>query len=271
MPLLEMLKGFELANGALRSVDRNRAFYQRIWAALWGRTLRLSVTGAAGAGKSVLVQQLTRAYSLDYRHPGTSRHLESETMRLGWRRRVVFNAIPGQDAEPRHSAADRVLQSKASEGSLHVVCNGYNTLRDQVAMKAAVADGAVSVEQYRQRQLQAELNDLDDTCARIRRAHRAHRQPKWMIVVLSKVDLYLQQIEGVRDYYTCETQPFARRLAKLRAEVGSDQFDWRVVPVCSLIEPFEWNGEKLPSQLDTMQDRNELLRNLRAEIESHCD
>jgi hypothetical protein len=107
------------------------------------------------------------------------------------------------------------------------VANGYATGR-----RPAGRTG--NVEADREEQLERELEDWTVTAHRIasmavRRAH-----PTWLIVVVTKVDLYPDDVDAVvQSYSPGSGTPFGDRLDELRALAGGAKLSVDVLPACS--------------------------------------
>jgi hypothetical protein len=247
---------------------------RRIGAILFGRKTHLVVSGMAGVGKSVLLAALNKAVIPGFELPSRSVQAEHKVIRprLGRRNRIALTVLPGQDASERHrSARDSFHGSEPIEGIVHVVANGYTHIREPQARRQMVeANGIRTVADFRALQLQAELKDLDDTCALIRSSHQHRNRPLWMIVAATKVDLYPGELEEARQRYSrAGSGPFVERLKALEGQLGSDNFGWEAEPVCSYLQPFDWNGEVVPSACGDDR-RNHLVLNLLKAIDAHC-
>ena len=90
------------------------------------------------------------------------------------------------------------------------------------------------------------------------------------MIAVTKVDLFYDQLESILEYYVPNgSSPFANVMKEFLAAVGSDNFSWRVAPVCTTLQPFEWNLEALQPQL-AEQARNEQFVAFLSRLEECC-
>ncbi len=109
------------------------------------------------------------------------------------------------------------------------------------------------IEDYRKAQLREEIDDLDGICRYIRESIRVTGQPKWLLIAVTKIDLYYERIEQARDRYQVGDSDFTRRIQKLSNRVGSDNFKWEVLPVCSILDDFRLGDKIYESQFKEKQ------------------
>jgi 50S ribosome-binding GTPase len=247
---------------------------------LLGRRTSIAITGMQGVGKTVLLDHLTgKPYAMkrktviyNYILPQQSqKHEESKAKSKG--KKIILTTVPGQDAEPRHVALDRLFQSKQPvEGVIHVVANGYARVRSETARRVMARELKIdSIDKFRAFQLEKELADLGDTCEAIRAGHKRRHAPKWMIVAVDQADLYQDTISDVRDFYSPESNSmFAKRLKELKTQVGTDFFRWdHTIPVSASLDPFEWNGSRVDPQI-TAEGRDAYLVQFFEILKSYC-
>ncbi len=155
-----------------------------------------------------------------------------------------------------------------------MVCNGFVTIREPDAQRVLLEDlKLTSIQKYREHQLAAELQDLDETCDLIRTAIRHTKSPKWILIAVTKVDLFHEtdQLREAEQYYgTTAKSAFAQRLRTLQNQVGSDNLDWGASPVCSWLDDFKWDGQTRHTRLSTSQ-RNAMLIGFAKTLEGYCD
>ena len=237
----------------------------------WLRKYPIAFTGMAGAGKTVLYDHLRgAAHSTSYRPPGKSESLERAPAKLG-KKRMALHVVPGQDSLPRVVALDRLfLGRKPPLGVVHVVCNGFNELRSRYAADIFREDLQLrTVEALRNKLRELELDDLDETCDRVRQAIHRRRRTHWMIVAVAKADLFADNLEEAQAYYeTDPNSPFVKRLRRLQSQAGSDSFRWAAAPVCCWLEDYIWNGSTVQSRVDSGR-RNQMLLDFAKRLEDY--
>lgn len=187
----------------------------------------VAVTGMTGAGKSELVDHLS-GRAREGGVPDSGSAVMERRVRRGRRLRGFrFRVVPGENAATRLGALDEVFHDDPVDGVLHVVANGYATGR-----RPAGTTGAVQAE--RDEQLRRELEDWTVTAHRIASMAVRRHHPTWLIVVVTKVDLYPDQVdEVVHSYSPRSGTPFGDRLDELRALAGGAKLSIDVLPVCS--------------------------------------
>ncbi|HEY6332687.1 MAG TPA: hypothetical protein VI756_25410 [Blastocatellia bacterium] len=260
------------AKEAYKNREEIAGAWDKITALLFGKKKSIAFTGMAGVGKTVSFEHLTgKAYKQGYSPPPTSQAREGGKVSFQ-KKRIHITVIPGQDSPPRLEAVDEVFFGKKGvDGIIHVVSNGFVELRDPVAKQVLVDNGLDTSEKYRQHQLGEELRSLDSTCELVRQAIRRHRKPRWMLVAVSKADLFYETITTVRQFYSPFGQSrFSDRLKQLRAQVGADNFQWDAAPTCAWLEDFDWNGEKVHSILKP-NERDHFLGAFAKLLETYCE
>jgi NTPase len=190
----------------------------------------VAVTGMTGVGKTVLVDKLCHRTSASGPVESGSAVMEYRVRRGGNLRGFRFRVVPGENAATRLGALDEVFHDDAVDGVLHVVANGHATGR-----RVAGTTGAAAV--THEEQLARELEDWTITAHRIASMAVRRPHPTWLIVVVTKVDLYPESIdEVVRSYSPGSGTPFGNRLDELRSLAGAAKLAVDVLPVCSLVE-----------------------------------
>jgi hypothetical protein len=191
----------------------------------------VAVTGMTGVGKSELVDHLSgRARTGGVPESGSAvmeRRVRRDRRVRGFR----FRVVPGVNAATRLGAIDEVFHDDPVDGVLHVVANGYATGR-----RPAGTTGTVEVD--REAQLERELEDWTVTAHRIASMAVRRSHPTWLIIVVTKVDLYPDDVEEVvRSYSPHSGTPFGDKLDELRALAGGAKLSIDVLPACSQVEP----------------------------------
>lgn len=244
------------------------------WSYLFGRKTSVAFTGMEGVGKTVLFDHLSgRAFVEGYKPPMRSEKAESGSVTTT-EKRLVLQVIPGtRDSQPRLESLNKIFrESKPVDGVIHVVANGFASTRNHDTIQALlVREKLNTIPKYRSFRLNSEMNDLEETCQAIREAHHKHRRPTWLIVAIDKVDLYQDSVLKVRSYYSPEGDScFSQRLRLLQTQVGSDNFRWKAVPVCTWLEQFAWHKQVVGSQV-TAEMRNGYFAQFRDELQNTCE
>ncbi len=259
---------------ALKEAYRGRDDAKEAWSKIFGKR-RFVFTGLSGVGKSVLCDFLTgKGFEQGYLPPQPSQSVEkgklSKTLKKD-KPRIAISVLPGQDDFPRLQGLDEIfLGKKGVDGVIHVVSNGFIDERSSVTREFLIKENRLqTIQQFRQYQLKKELADLDATCEIIRKSIHKHQKPKWLLVAVTKADLFYDKLEVARVYYSPNGKSkFAKRLKELQIQVGTDNFRWETVPVCAWLDDFEWNNEKQPSVLK-VDERDHFIATFAAEMANY--
>ncbi len=187
----------------------------------------VAVTGMTGVGKSHLVDRLVRRSSGDSVAEVGSAVMERRTRHSPRLRGFRFLVVPGDNAATRLGALDEVFHDEPVDGVIHVVANGYATPR-----RTAGTTGAATA--TREAQLAAELEDWTITSHRIASMAVRRDKPIWLVIAVTKTDLYPEAVdETVRYYSPGSGSPFGDKLDALRALAGGANLSVDVLPVSS--------------------------------------
>ena len=256
---------------ALKESYKSREDFKGIWRKVFGKK-NIVFTGLGGAGKTVLFDFLRdEGFKQNYKPPRPSQSVEKGKVRKA-NRKMAISVLPGQTDSPRLQAINEIfLDKNIVDGVIHVVCNGFVDVRNPTAKEFLIKDQNLkTIEEFRQIQLREELRDLDETCKILRQSIQKHQKPKWLLIAVTKIDLFYDKLDIVRAYYSPSgSSRFTERLKLLETQVGTDNFRWETVPVCTWLNDFEWNGEKAISVLKTDQ-RDHYLAQFAEDMAEYC-
>jgi len=256
---------------ALKESYKSRDDFKEIWRKTFGKK-NIVFTGLGGAGKTVLFDFLSgQGFKQNYKPPRPSQSVEKGKVRKE-NRKMAISVLPGQMDSPRMQGINEIfLDKNVVDGVIHVVCNGFVDVRDKTAREFLIKDQSLkTIEKFRQVQLREELRDLDETCKILRQSIQKHQKPKWLLIAVTKIDLFYDKLDVVREYYSPSgSSEFAKRLKLLQTQVGTDNFRWETVPVCTWLNDFEWNNEKAASVLNT-DERDHYLTQFAEEMAEYC-
>lgn len=187
----------------------------------------VAVTGMTGVGKTQLTDRLSGSAGEVPADVGSA-VMEKRTRRSAGLRGFRFRVVPGDNAATRLGALDDVFHDDPVDGVLHVVANGYATAR-----RAAGTSGAA--ESTREQQLAAELEDWAITSHRIASMAVRRDRPIWLVIVVTKADLFADEVADVVRYYSPGSgTPFADKVDELRALAGGARLSVDVLAVSTL-------------------------------------
>ncbi len=216
--------GTTLAGGALAALSQAPDRASRL---LRNRYPTVAVTGMTGVGKTHLVDRLSRRASAESAQDVGSAVMERRTRRNARLRGYRFRVVPGENAATRLGALDEVFHDEPVDGVLHVVAHGHATPRRRGGTTGTAAAS-------REEQLAAELEDWSITAHRIASMAVRRERPTWLVVAVTKADLFADDIEAAVHYYSPGSgSPFGDKLDELRALAGGAKLSIDVLPVCS--------------------------------------
>ena len=188
-----------------------------------------------GVGKTRLADRLSGRSAED---PGDTAEVGSAVMERRTRRSRRLQGfrllvVPGDNAATRLAALDEVFYDEPVDGLIHVVSYGHATPR-----RTAGTTG--SAHATRQEQLDAELADWTITGHRLASMSVRRDRPVWLVIAVTKTDLYPDQVEeAVRYYSPGSGSPFGDLVDELRALAGRARLSVDVLPVATAGEDDE--------------------------------
>ncbi len=187
----------------------------------------VAVTGMSGVGKTVLVDRLCHRDSAQGPVEAGSAVMERRTRTSGRFKGFRFRVVPGDNAATRLTALDEVFHDEPVDGVLHVVANGYATGRHLAGVPGRV-------EADRPQQLARELEDWIITAHRLASMAVRRDRHTWLVIAVTKVDLYPHGIEAaVRSYSPGSGTAFGDQVDQLQRLAGAAKLAIDVVPVCA--------------------------------------
>ena len=187
----------------------------------------VAVTGMTGVGKSELVEHLSRGARPGGVPEAGSAVMERRVRRDARLRGFRFRVVPGENAATRLGALDEVFHDEPVDGVLHVVAWGHATPR-----RTGGTTGAALA--TREELLAAELEDWAITAHRIASMAVRRDRPTWLVVAVTKADLFADDVDAAVHYYSPGSgSPFGDKLDELRALAGGAKLSIDVLPVCA--------------------------------------
>lgn len=273
MPV-EYIEAAKWALPASKEMYKNRhqimSGWERMIATIFGPKTSVAFVGPGGIGKTVLLDHITgSAFKPSYKAPGQSRSQEVGKAKTEGNRLAIVVA-PGQGGPQVDSFADIFHEKKAVDGVVFVAGSGLVSLRREDAIQQNISTGFDTIEKWKARNIQAELSYLKDVAAHIRVSNKKSRNPKWMLVAATKADLLFDNLQDVEKYYSPHgDSEFSKTLNDLVAVLGTDNFEWDAMPVCSALDEFSWGSETIQSKVGE-DARDHYLSQMVAKLGEMC-
>lgn len=194
----------------------------------------VAVTGMSGVGKSRLVNRLSGRSLAPGIEDFSSAVMERRTRRTAKGRGFRFRVVPGDNAATRLGALDAVFHDEPVDGILHVVAYGHAT-----SPRTTETTGPASA--TREAQLVAELEDWAITGHLIAAMAVRSNRPVWLVIVVTKTDLFPDQVEEALRYYSPGSgTPLGNKLDELRSLAGGARIS---IDVLAMSVPVDDSGD----------------------------
>jgi tRNA U34 5-carboxymethylaminomethyl modifying GTPase MnmE/TrmE len=252
---------------------QKRHLLQHLWKNLLtfsdlGKT-NIVVLGRPAVGKSVLTSKLYgEANDFSWELPDTSSQVESRAIQLGeWT--SLVRVIPGQTTTESDIGIDEAFNKHNElEGVMFVADWGFTGVRDNTLKESMIKNYKIdTLEKLRQHNLKSELAYFKRTCDKIREAYSCGRKIKWLLIVLNKVDLFSESVEDAMNYYYSNPEsPFVEVLNETLKSIGELNIKCAIMPISAWQSDFQWNDEKVKTNLGGTDIERELFRELITKI-----
>ena len=149
-------------------------------------------------------------------------------------------------------------ESTILEGVIFVASFGFDTVWPDEVEDVAASLGNADIEVLGARNTTVELDSFRETCAKIaekRTVAGGNTGPRWLLVLVNKVDLYFDGIEQARKYYAPGSNTEFDRVAKnlIRQLSGLGPFRYDVLPVPLAPHDYHFTPGFLPPLESTTQ------------------
>lgn len=248
----------------------NRHKIQELWKKVLTFTnlgaTNILILGRTNVGKTIFLDTLNgKTNNPFYEKPESSKIADVEAIKIGdWHN--LFRTAPGQESVDRDSTITEAFEkSDKLEGIIYITDWGYTNYRDKILSKKLIEEDDInSIKILRKRNLQSELEDFKIISAEIQKAFRNGKNISWLLIVVSKADLFYSEKElnrAEKYYHPLYTGKFSKLLKKLENIVGTDRLKIDAVPFCAFPEDFKWHNEVKKSKIGQRENQNNLIRN----------
>lgn len=190
------------------------------------KKIRIAITGSGGAGKTQLFRQLTGKDVPDKRSStiDEGRQIYKDMVKVH-----SLVTVPGQPSKERKVASDFLFgQQSHLDGIIHVCSYGMNEIWSEDRSMLIRSLDSRDRKGLKKANKEIELGDFSETLSLLRNkiinvGHEHH--PKWMVILVNKVDLYWDSITAAKGYYhplDGRTSKFKTKLHEFLDGIGDD-------------------------------------------------
>lgn len=282
---------WKTANTALEWASQNpekvRSLWQKIWALVSARQQRVIITGAKGAGKSVLADFLS-GEGMDLGYEPKMGSTKVEYAKIAGEN-VALSVMPGEENAIK-SLGMHAAFAEDFVGVIHVVCHGMDRKRTGaahvVAELARDADplpgvlahyglvglddeGGRGAEDLLREALKEEVRVLSDVCSRIESSwhSRKNKKPIFLMIVVTKADLWgpLLWRSAANRYDLKGNSEVAQIVRAAQSRVGEMNLHVDSWPVATWLEEQSAFGLRFETDGDRRR-RDQLVQSLKIRI-----
>lgn len=234
-----------------------------------GRTVQIVITGMRGAGKNLIYDAVTGRIGKSYKLPPKSEKADdrkAKTVSGRSKQRSDVYIIPGQrDSKEQQDGFTKMFrQGNYPKGVIHVVSSGYDWIWDERSRRARAGElkkeGAnLTKKTLREQDLIEEAEFFDVICGLLKEAWKDFPSGIWLIIAVTKCDLYWSKMDEVRNCYlpSRDSDAATRFRASLSNLVTHFQHgglsNLAVLPVSSTLMPFHFSESiDFPSQAEIL-------------------
>ncbi len=205
----------------------------------------LVVAGNSGAGKTRIWCRLTGRSRPD----ASSLTTDDGYVLTPQHRILALTTIPGQLSRSRFYAMEEFFGARTTvAGVIFVACNGRDRIWHQNADLVANELPRFDMETLIERNRREELANFREVCDRIiQKYFIAPREscPKWLLVVVNKLDLYWNYRKSAADFYRPGSgSPFDNVAQELLTRLGTTSLSYFTLPVAAGPANFNFDSSR---------------------------
>ena len=222
---------------------------ERVTGVFQHRFPTVAVTGMTGVGKTELVDHLCGRAHEDGTAESGSAVMECRVRRGAGCGASASAWCPARTPPPGSAPSTRSSTTTRSTG----YCTWSPTATPPVVARPAPPGWPRS---RASSSWPRELEDWTVTAHRIASMAVRREYPTWLVIVVTKVDLYADDLEEVvRSYSPGSGTPFGDRLDELRALAGAAKLSIDVLPACSHLDTDAVSPKQRDAYLEALETR----------------